>query len=202
VQYINESNKCIVEPLLRSPETQEIKGSDQTYSSENADPRIPVRARSSSEVRTLYIATTAKYSATQKVFSGPQGAGGEFPKLAVILLTCQERILNPILGSRDSFMQNTWRVLQARTGTQSSLYSGQLLTMLESYALFHVISLLHLTGLIYSPVCSSMVTWSVQTQKRQLAVARGLLLISMLSLSGSRNFELFSADHNSSTFRF
>lgn len=201
MQYIIESNKCIIAPLLCSPGMQETKGSNQTYSSENADLRIPVRARSFSAERMLYIPTITKYSTTQKVLFGPQGAGGHFPRFAIILLTCQERILNPILGSRDSFMQNTWKVLQARTGTQASLYSGKFPTMLESYVLFCVISLLLLSGLINSPVCSSTVTWSVQIQNRQLAVARELLLISMLSLSGSRNFELFSADHNNSPFR-
>lgn len=115
-----EYNKCIIAPLLRSPGTQETNGSNQT-SSENANPGIPVRARSSSVVQTFYIPTIAKYSTTQKVLFGPQGAGGQFPGFAVILLTCQERILNPILGSRYSFMQNTWKVLQARTGTQASL---------------------------------------------------------------------------------
>lgn len=163
---MTEFNKCTIAPLLRSPGTQETKGSNQTFSSENADPRIPVRARrSSSAVWMFYIPTIAKYSTTQKVLFGPQGAGGLFHRFTVLLVTCQERILNPILGSSDSFMQNMWKVLQARTGTQISLYSWKFRTILKIYASFCVISLFLLTGVVNSPVCSGTVAWSVQTQK-------------------------------------
>lgn len=52
------------------------------------------------------------------------------------------------------------------------------LLLILSYASSCVISLLFLTSLITSP-CGSTVAWSVQTQNRQLAVPRRLLLISM-----------------------
>lgn len=84
----------------------------------------------------------------------------------------------------------------------SSLSIFRKITILKSYVSFCVIPLLFLTSITDPPVCSSMVTWSVQTQNRQLAVARELTLISMLSLPGSRNLELFSADHSSLTLGY
>lgn len=53
----------------------------------------------------------------------------------------------------------------------------------SSWVLPHCVWSLFLVGLINSPLCRSAVAWSVQTQDGQLAVARRLLLISMLSLS-------------------
>ena len=82
-----------------------------------------MRARISSAGQMLYIPTIAKYITTEKVLFGPQGAGGQFHRSAVILLTCQERILDPILGSRYSFTQNIWKVLQARIVTHASIFS-------------------------------------------------------------------------------
>lgn len=135
------------------------------------------------EILLLYIPTIAKYSVEQKLLFGPQGTQGQFLRFAVMLFTCQERILSSILGFRGSFMQNMWTVFQASTGTQASLYSRKFPAMLESYVLFCVISHLPHSGLINSPVCSSMVTWMTCPKTEQ-----ELLL---LSLSGSRNLVFF-----------
>lgn len=162
------------------------------------NPSIMVRARSSSAVQTLCIPTIAKYSTMQKVLFAPQRAGGQLPSFVVVLFTCPEGILNLFLAPGRGQCKMCGKSFKSELKPKPFYVQEDSLLLILSYASSCVISLLFLTSLITSP-CGSTVAWSVQTQNRQLAVPRRLLLISMQPLSGSMNFKLFSADHNNST---
>lgn len=127
----------------------------------------------------IYSYTVCTESVAQNVLFGPCGAGRQFPSFQLCCSPAKGEFWIPLLASGIVLCKVMWKVLQARTGIQASLYSLKFPTLLKSCSLFCVISVLFITGLINSSVCSSMVTRSVQKQNRKLAVARVLLLIIM-----------------------
>lgn len=182
---------------LHSLGMQETKGWNQTPAQRMQIPELePFSAR-----WMLWISIIRKYSTNTGSITWTAGSRSRaFPRSAVFLLTWQERIPNPSLGSRDSIVQNTWEVFQARTGTQASLNSAIFPAILESYSLACGLSLLLLADLINSPACSSDMgcpnTAQAVGRKQGGCCWLGCCLILAQGILNS-----FCADHNSSAFK-